>query len=230
MGGGSAWALAGFFATAFFVGLSGALMPGPVTAVTVAHVGRLGFWTGPQVFVGHAIAEALLVAVLGLGAAAFLSRAAVTGSIAVIGAVVLVWMGWGMVAEGRRGALAIGSGEVAQQSVGPILGGFLASVTNPYWLVWWSTVGLGYFSMGQRWGLAGLVTFYVGHVLSDLVWLSALALALAKGQRVMSDRIYQGLLITMGVFLLVMAIGFCVFGAKQLWTFVGTHGGKVRCG
>ncbi len=51
-------------------------------------------------------------------------------------------------------------------------------------------------------GVTGLVSFYVGHILADLVWFSLVAFAVASGRRIMSPRAYQGLIAVCGVFLL----------------------------
>ncbi len=35
------------FTTAFLIGLSGALLPGPLLTVAISESARQGFWTGP---------------------------------------------------------------------------------------------------------------------------------------------------------------------------------------
>src|SRR5690606_24287419 len=81
--------LGGIAAAAFGIGLSGAVMPGPVTSVTLAAAGRWGAAAGPLVTLGHGIVEGLLVLALALGAGRFLELPAVTGTISVLGAAVL---------------------------------------------------------------------------------------------------------------------------------------------
>ena len=48
----------------FVVGLSGALVPGSMLAVTVAAAARLGFWAGPAVVAGHGVLEIAAVALI----------------------------------------------------------------------------------------------------------------------------------------------------------------------
>lgn len=197
---------------AFAVGLSGALMPGPVTTVMVAQVGRWGTWAGPLVATGHASVEALLVVALALGAVTVVQSDLVTGTIAVIGGAVLVWMGWGMIRAGFLGAVGVPADEEAPSSWGPVLGGVLASLSNPYWFVWWATVGVGYFAISQSKGWVATLTFFLGHVLADYVWLTLLALALSRGRKVMDDRVYRVLVTVLGGCLIAMALGFALYG------------------
>ena len=60
-------------------------MPGPVTSVTLANVGRKGVMAGPLVTFGHGVVEGLLVLALALGAGGFLASTLVTGTIADLG-------------------------------------------------------------------------------------------------------------------------------------------------
>jgi threonine/homoserine/homoserine lactone efflux protein len=208
--------LVGFFTTALITGFSGAVMPGPMTTVALAHIARRGAIAGPLVAVGHAVAEAALVTALALGAAAVFVSGSVTGSIAVVGALVLGWMGWGLLGEGRSSGWTAATAEESGQRCGPVWSGVLTSVTNPAWYVWWSTVGIGYFALVRPWGALGIVTFFLGHVLADFTWFTLMGLAFARGRTVLTPRMYRGLLQVLGVFLLVMAAGFLWFGAERL--------------
>ncbi len=56
--------LALLFSTAFIVGLSGALMPGPVTAVVAEHTLKRGIIAAPLVTLGHGLMGALIVVLM----------------------------------------------------------------------------------------------------------------------------------------------------------------------
>lgn len=200
---------------AFGIGLSGAMMPGPVLTVTLANVERKGSMAGPWVTFGHGIVEGALVIALALGAGSFLARNEVSGAIAVVGAAVLAWMGWGMITEARRGNVGFGAETSDTRIPGPIVGGVLASLSNPYWYLWWATVGFSSVAVVQQWGGIGIATFFAGHILADLAWLTLVAWALSRGRKLMSDRLYHGLIGVLGAFLLVFSGLFFVFGVTR---------------
>lgn len=207
--------LAGIAAAAFGIGFSGAVMPGPVTSVTLANVGRKGMMAGPLVTFGHGIVEGLLVLALALGAGSFLALAPVTGTIAVLGALVLIWMGWGMISEARKGAIDPRGGGEGSRIPRPVLGGALASLANPYWYIWWATVGFSSVAVVQRWGGIGVATFFAGHIMADFVWLTLLSVALSKGRRLMTPKVYRGMIAGLGIFLLFFSGLFLIFGITR---------------
>jgi threonine/homoserine/homoserine lactone efflux protein len=92
--------------------------------------------------------------------------------------------------------------------------GVAASVTNPFWVVWWATIGTAYVVTALDQGTAGVASFYSAHFITDLGWLSLIAFALATGRRIISGRAYRGVLTACGVFLLGL-------GAWFLWSAVG---------
>lgn len=199
------------FATAFVVGLSGAVMPGPLTAVAIAHTRSHGFWAGPLATLGHGLPEGLLVLLLARGAGGFLARDAVAGTVAVLGAGVLAWMGWRMVQAARReqgvappegGGTSRGGGPAGGH---PSLAATAATLSNPYWLLWWATVGAGYVALAQSWGPAGITLFFAGHILADLGWLTLVAAAVARGSRVLTEAGLRRLTGALGLFLLALA-------------------------
>jgi len=55
------------FLTDFAVGLSGAMMPGPISTITLAQSVKRGVRAGPLITTGHALMEGLLVVALAFG-------------------------------------------------------------------------------------------------------------------------------------------------------------------
>ncbi len=222
----------GIAVTSFLVGLSGAMMPGPVLSVTIGETAArvrgasAGQGTaspfrhlraalaGPLVVLGHAAVEVLLVAAVTLGLGKLLAPGPVRGAIGMLGGAVLLWMGWGMFANVH--ALRLDAGGSAPRRLHPVLAGILTTVSNPYWIIWWAGVGLTYIAMSMQFGLIGLGFFYVGHVLSDLAWYSSVSVTMALGRRLFTDQTYRGLVTACAVFLLGMGAYFGYDGIRLL--------------
>ncbi len=209
--------LALLFSTAFIVGLSGALMPGPVTAVTVEHSLKRGIVAAPLVTLGHGLMEALIVALLVFGLGRFMEVPGVAGIIGIAGGVVLAWMGWRMIKSTRGGSLFLNrAGGDEKTRVGPVSAGILSTLANPYWFLWWATVGASYIALSQQHGLPGVLLFFGGHILADLSWLLVIAVLLVTGKKFISDRIYAGVVTVLGAFLLVLAAYFFWMGVNWI--------------
>lgn len=198
------------FTTAFIVGLSGAMMPGPMLTLTVGEVSRRGFWAGPLIVAGHAVIELILVIGLALGLVHFMQQPAVTGSIGLFGGAVLVWMGWGIGKDAwtKKVCFAASAGaptvpaETADHGGRLLFSGILTSIANPYWSLWWATVGMGYVVMAGR--PAGLAAFFTGHIFADIAWYSLVALAVHTGRNFINDAVFRAVLVSCGCFLVLL--------------------------
>ena len=99
---------------------------------------------------------------------------------------------------------------------GPSLAGVVSSVANPYWTLWWATIGMGLLTKAYAVGIAGLIAFYVGHIIGDLTWYSAISGLIAAGRRFITAKTYAGMLLTAAVFLLALAAWFVYSGVRGL--------------
>lgn len=206
------------FTTAFLVGLSGAMMPGPLLAVTVGESVKRGFWAGPLIVLGHALLELTLVVFLVMGLAAVLSKGEVKTVIGIVGGFFLLYFGWGMTRDALRKRVSLDlRGELADLPSGaggakkgmhPVAAGFLVSLSNPYWSMWWATVGLLYITQALQRGNLGLGSFYAGHIISDLAWYALISAAVAGGRRLINQSVYNGMLAVCGVFILGLGVYF----------------------
>ena len=161
--------IASIFVTSFLVGLSGALMPGPLLTVVVYSALRKGIRGGLLAVAGHAIIEALLVALLFIGLKSVLMKPVAKGILGVAGGLTLVWMGLEMLREARQGLRVEFDTESAKR-VRSLPRGILSSISNPYWSLWWATVGLAYMVVSLERGFGGLLAFYVGHLAPTTTW------------------------------------------------------------
>ncbi len=208
--------LVGIFGSSFVVALSGALMPGPLLTYTVAEAARRGFWAGPLIMMGHGALELALLILLLLGIGAIINQPWIMGVVALTGAAVLWWLGYDLLSSVRTTRLDL-SGTGAGR-FHPFWAGVLMSLANPYWLIWWVTLGLTYVLFAYNYGLLGVAFFFFFFFLADLVWYSLVAMAVAQGKRFLSDRLYQGFMAACAIFLMVFG---CFFGYHGIKTLMG---------
>jgi threonine/homoserine/homoserine lactone efflux protein len=98
----------------------------------------------------------------------------------------------------------------------PVLAGIVVSLSNPYWTIWWATIGLGYVIMGLKFGAAGIAVFFLGHICSDFAWYSFVSYGVAGGKRLLSEKVYQGIIAACGVALLLFGVWFFHAGLAAL--------------
>lgn len=193
------------FVTAFIVGFSGALMPGPLLAVDIAETPRKGVRTGPIITGGHAVAELVVVILLSLGLSSFADNRTVSSVIGIVGGSMLVLMGVGMIYNLLKSKIELESGPGRAKKSGRLaLEGIIASLSNPYWFVWWATTGSAFLVKSLKHGIIGPPIFYVGHILSDLVWYSLVSFLIWKGRKLIVGTGYKVLIALCALFLLYL--------------------------
>lgn len=202
------------FLSSFIIAFSGAMMPGPLLTATISESVQRGPMAGPMLILGHAILELVLLIALFLGLAPLLSHEIAFVIISLAGGSILIWMAFGMFKS-------LPTLELNLVSEGPSRGhllktGILMSLANPYWTIWWATIGLGLILHSQEKGVPGVLSFYLGHILADLVWYAIVSTAIGKGKKFMSTRIYRGLIGGCAVILVGFSLFFIISGFKTL--------------
>ena len=187
------------------ISLSGVMAPGPITAATLA-AGARSRHAGAMIALGHAVVEIPLILILSAGVGSFLEDSTIRAGIGLAGGVVLLMMGLQLLLSLRNPS--VGSPAPAQHH--PVVAGILLTAANPYFLVWWATVGLALATQAMTFGAAMLLLFAVVHWLCDLVWLEVLSVTGFKGSEVFGKRAQATVSVVCGIMLLG-------FGAKFLY-------------
>ncbi|MCH7946607.1 MAG: LysE family transporter [candidate division Zixibacteria bacterium] len=205
------------FFNSFIVGFSGAMMPGPLLVVGISETPRHGWRTGIIISVGHAIAEIGVVLVLVLGLAAFAKDELVTQVIAIVGGAALILMGLSMGRDILKNSLSYDSIDSSQKGSRRLLAGkgITATLSNPFWFVWWGTVGLSLLVDSQRLGTQGPIVFYFGHILSDFVWYTAVSIILWSGRKLFVGKVLKSMILACAVFLIYLGITFLITGLSS---------------
>ena len=198
-----------FLLTAIAISLSGVLAPGPITAATLAAGARRPH-AGAMVALGHAAVEFPLTLLILAGAGKFFQLDGVRIGIGLAGGVFLLIMGTQLLVAARR---AVGQTEVADTRH-PFMTGVVLTAANPYFLIWWATVGLALATEAVEFGLLAFALFVAVHWLCDLAWLEVLSLASYKGTELLGGRLERIVLVVSGL----MLVGFgCKFVYSAEW-------------
>lgn len=191
------------------------MMPGPLLAVGIAETPRHGWKTGPIISTGHAVAEIFVVAALSLGLAALAENGIVTTVISIVGGTALIYMGVTMGYEIITNKINYDDIETTSQSKHKLAGkGITATLSNPFWFVWWATTGLAFLVKSLKFGVVGPVVFYFGHILSDYVWYTVVSVVLWSGKKILFGKVLKGLILGCALFLVYLGIVFILDGIK----------------
>lgn len=187
--------------TSFLVAFSGALVPGPLLAITIDHSLKKGFKAGPLIIAGHAILELLLILLIIVGFGDILKKRITLTFLSLAGGFLLVWMGLKMVKNAKKADIRGEINYTGDRS--SILSGIVGSLSNPYWAIWWVTIGLTYIAFAFPYGFAGILLFFLGHISADFLWYGFVSFSLSKGRDRISPGIYKILVSSCGLFLIL---------------------------
>ena len=169
-----------FLIQVFIISISGAMQPGPVTATAIT-MGTRNRWAGSLLAVGHGIVEFPLMVLIIFGLGAIFQKASAQIVIGILGGLALLYMAYGMF---KTASHPVNTEAVARKDK-PVWAGIIFTISNPYFLLWWATVGLGLATSATKIGLCfcficgcSLVSrFYVGYGVvirefsrHDVVW------------------------------------------------------------
>ena len=192
----------------FFIGLTGALAPGPTLIATIQNALHLGWTSGPRITVGHVTAEFFVVVLIAAGVSVIPQNA--NPVIYVIGGIALCIFGYMTIASAKGADINLIGGMKYQSR--PEVAGLITSVTNPYFWIWWFSVGSALLISSLSLGIPGLVAFISGHWMADLGWFTFVALMVHRSKKVLSVGLYRFILIICGLLLVVFGLWFVFNG------------------
>lgn len=185
------------------ISLSGVMAPGPVTAAAIAMGARNRF-AGILIAIGHGIIEFPLMIVIIMGMGKIFQSTTTQIVIGLAGGVFLLIMAVGMFKSSR----GIQHQDAKVTRSGPLIAGIVLSGGNPYFLLWWATVGLTLATTAKGLGMWAFALFAIVHWSCDLVWLWALSWASFKGSVLLGPKSQRIVLVICGLALFVFGIFF----------------------
>ncbi|MBI4343133.1 MAG: LysE family transporter [Candidatus Omnitrophica bacterium] len=192
------------FGIGLSTGLSGAMIPGPLTLYTVSEAFRHGQLAGLKIAAGHLLLEAGFVLLVVLGLRDWLSLPVFRNTVVWVGAGGLMIMGGLILLNVRRMSLTQTSCLVF--SGGPVWGGAFFSVTSPGFLIWWATIGASVLFQGTLTGAGGVAMVCLGHALADVAWCWFIAFSVERGTVYCTDRTYRLIMALVALSLIVLGL------------------------
>jgi len=187
------------------ISASGVMSPGPLFAANITYGLREGVKSGIKIAIGHSIVELPLVILLGIGVFSLEIFPEFRTIISIFGAITLfVFAGIQI-----KTILKKNKNISVKPKQGPIVTGILLSVLNPFFIVWWLTIGFKLISDAMLiWAFAGILIVFVFHIWMDFAWLGITAFLASKSRKIISNRNYKIMILVLSLTLIYFGIMF----------------------
>ncbi|HDQ06467.1 MAG TPA: lysine transporter LysE [Candidatus Bathyarchaeota archaeon] len=199
-----------FAVTVIILSASGALAPGPLFFVTISHGIKSGTKSGILFSIAHSLIEFTLVMLLALGLLSVANIPAVRLAVGVAGGAALIVFG----AMQIRGSFSYKpeetkTGKEATRSL--LLLGLALTGLNPYFIVWWLTVGANLIFISLEFaGLLGVVFMYACHVWVDYAWLILVSGFAKRSSKILQFKWYRIVMAVFGAILIYYGLSFLI--------------------
>jgi threonine/homoserine/homoserine lactone efflux protein len=196
-----------FLLSAAGISLTGVMLPGPMTAATIAK-GYSDRHAGIRIAAGHAVIEIPLIAVMAViyfRSGSLASSPQVERVIYIVGGVMLLYLGFRMFRANR-----MASGVVGGLPASSFITGMVITGTNPSFYLWWVTAGAILIAGAARFGPIGFILLAVVHLPSDFVWSEFLSVGTFESRRWWTQRVQRIVFSVCALVLVGFGIWFCV--------------------
>ena len=205
--------LSTFLLEAVLISLSGVMAPGPITAVTVSK-GTKSPHAGAIIALGHGIVEIPLMILILYGFGEILKILYIKAIIGLLGGLFLLKIGLDLLQGIKQAKI-----DSSNNPHSPLMAGIILSLANPYFLIWWATIGSILIFRSITFGLLGFVIFMILHWFCDFFWCYFLSALSFKGGQFFGKRLQQVLFLICGIFLLFFSSKFIYDAAKIIFSF-----------
>jgi threonine/homoserine/homoserine lactone efflux protein len=197
------------FLTALTIAFSGSMMPGPLLTYTIKQSLNNGPYAGFIIIIGHAILEIIIIALIFMGFDMILQSNSAQISIGIIGGLSLIYMGSAMIFSSVKNNIKIELDNNKSSRRNMLLSGIVISAANPYFLIWWAIIGLGFLLQAYKaFGTAGVFVFYIGHISADLIWYGLVSIIVGTTRKFIKETLYRIVIIVLGSLLIFFGGGF----------------------
>jgi len=196
-----------FLLMAAGISLTGVMLPGPMTAATIAK-GYSDKHAGARIAAGHAVIEIPLIAVMAVvyfESGRVVSSPQVERVIYLVGGLMLLYLGFRMFRGSRETTGGVGGLPASSFVTGIVITG-----TNPSFYIWWVTAGAVLIAGAAKFGAAGFILFAIVHLPSDFAWSEFLSVGTFESRRWWTQKV-QRIVFSVCAFVLAgFGVWFCL--------------------
>jgi len=203
-----------FLGLVIVISLSGVMTPGPVFAAAVTK-GYKDKMAGVKIALGHGMVEIplmIVIAAVGLGAEELFDEPGVKLGIGLVGGILLIFLGVTMIRT-RKNIAEGGKEETAWNAT---TAGIITTSANPYFFVWWATVGVAMILNAQWFGPMVVVVFAAVHWSCDLAWYSFTSFAVYRTKHLWTPLVHEIVFGACGVTMIAFGLYFMIGPALEL--------------
>ena len=218
-----------FAGEVIIISASGVFSPGPLFLANLIYGSKQGYFAGIKIANGHMTVELLLVILLSLGIfglSHFTLGDWALRTVGLIGGIAIILFSLAQILnitkkigitrdmnkDNTNKNLNIGHGTTyffllgkinRRIDRGPLIVGIIFTAMNPFFLIWWLTVGLKLISDSvYLFGvIEGILILFLFHIWMDYVWLALTAYLISKGQSIFKIRFYHFFIICISIIL-----------------------------
>ncbi|MEM4529107.1 MAG: LysE family transporter [Candidatus Methanomethylicaceae archaeon] len=181
------------------ISASGVMSPGPLTFAAIASGSRNGWKAGLQIGLGHLMVELPIALAIATGIAIIASN-----WLSIFGGIFMIFFGFLTIKSSKNM-------EFKKSLSNPILIGIGLSALNPYFILWWISIGASLVLMAiDLAGILGVLVMYFSHVWLDFIWLVILAIIGHQGRRL--GKFYPIFVTILGLILIIFGVSFIIRG------------------
>ena len=189
------------------ISASGVMAPGPLFAANISYGLRGGVKSGIKMAMGHTIVEFPLVILLGIGVFSLETFPEFRIIISIVGAITLFVFALVQI----KTVLQNNKNITSTPKHGPLVTGIILSALNPFFIIWWLTIGFKLISDAMLiWAFSGIVIVFLLHIWMDFAWLGGISFLASKSSKILSNRNYKFIMIGLSLLLVYFGITFLV--------------------
>jgi threonine/homoserine/homoserine lactone efflux protein len=206
------------------ISTSGVLSPGPLFFINILYGSKYGSFVGLKIASGHAIVEFPLIIALSYSLYSFsytlhlsdviFKFIGLTGGIFLLVFSLLQIIS--ILKDKSTNSQAITNLKFNIKN--PILAGFIFTILNPFFLVWWLTIGSKLISDSViNFGIiVGIPILFLSHIWMDYFWLWFTSFMINKGKSIIKEKVYR-------IFVFAISVILGIYGFYLLFMSLTTY-------